>query len=162
MERIHVCGDRAFPDHSSTPTGGERREDRTDIRVRSNDDNDRIGQLLANRGRYGDLEFFSPDTFEKLLPVSLDRYCPGTKSVYGLGIYWKPGMKPGAPQESKRREDMILSPRTLGHGSLSQCIFRVDLEKNLVITQIRKEGGKQIGEWVPKFLQTVADCVVDE
>ena len=59
----------------------------------------------------------------------------------GIGLHWIRHLKPGAPTDSKRAEDLLFSPRTLGHGSFSGCIFVVDPERQLVITQVRKQSG---------------------
>ena len=49
-----------------------------------------LGQILANGGRYGSLEFFSPQSFEQLLPTvyeDLESPDPDNKNhYYGLGI----------------------------------------------------------------------------
>ena len=68
-------------------------------------------------------------------------------------------LRPGAPPGSKRPEDLLFSPRTVGHGSLSSCMFQVDLERGLVIAQVRKHAGPRYGEWSARFLQAVAESL---
>ena len=116
-----------------------------------------LAQVLANRGRYGDLELFSEDTFKQMLPEDLGQRYPGVKEEYGLALGWKPELKPDAPPFSKNPADMILSPRTIGHGSLSQCILRVDLERDLIIVQIRRQAGPHFDQWAPRFFQVIVD-----
>ena len=62
--------------------------------------------------------------------------------------------------DSLNPDDMLFSLNTIGHGSLSQCILRVDLDHDLVIVQIRKTGGPRYGEWVQKFFQTISENLV--
>lgn len=71
-------------------------------------------------------------------------------------------MKPGVPKDSKRAEDLLFSPRTVGHGSFSGCIFLVDPEQQLVITQVRKRSGPRSAEWSARFFQTIAAGVDSE
>jgi CubicO group peptidase (beta-lactamase class C family) len=125
-----------------------------------------IAQLLANHGSYGDREFFSARTFEKLLPEDLSTRYPGVNETEGIGIHWmqtaQPWMhtaEPGKPPDSKDPADWILGKHTIGHGSLTACVFLIDLDNDLVITQIRREAGPRYAEWSAKFLQTIADSV---
>jgi CubicO group peptidase (beta-lactamase class C family) len=119
-----------------------------------------LGQWLCNRGSYGELEFISREAFERLLPERLGERYPGVTEVEGIGNHWMRDPRPGAPRDSDRTEDLFFSPRTIGHGSLSSCILRVDLEQGLVIAQIRKEAGPRFGEWQAKFFAAIAEHVV--
>jgi len=47
-----------------------------------------LGQLLLNRGSYGDLVFFSPRTFERLMPQPLSRFYPAIDKEWGIGLTW--------------------------------------------------------------------------
>ena len=52
----------------------------------------RIGQLMLNRGSYGDIEFFSSETFEQMLPRKASEVCPEltmTDWEYGWGLSWE-------------------------------------------------------------------------
>lgn len=116
-----------------------------------------LGQWLANRGSYGDTEFVSESTFEQMLPEDLQKRYPGVQEVYGLALNFRPEVRPGAPADSTKAEDRIFSARTIGHGSITQCVLRVDLDQGLVIAQVRKGGGKNFGDWSRRFFQAVAD-----
>lgn len=117
----------------------------------------KLAQWLVNRGSYGDLQFVSEQTFQQLLPEDLSRRYPGvTREVEGIGMHWMYDRKPGANAGSTAPGDLILSPRTLGHGSLSSCILRADLDNQLVVVQIRRQAGPRFAEWQTRFLQTVA------
>ena len=116
-----------------------------------------LAQWLLNRGSYGELEFIAPSTFERLLPEPLsDRY-PGVKESEGIGMHWmrdlRPGAQPGAPGGT------FFSARTIGHGSFSACILRVDLDADLLVVQVRREGGPRFAEWAPRMFGAIADAL---
>lgn len=99
----------------------------------------KLGQLMLNRGTYGDREFFSAQAFDQLLPRPLAESYPAlagkdeTRGLqWGLGWLWMPCEENGR---------MLLGPRVLGHGSASACILRVDLDRELVIAQVRRTAG---------------------
>jgi CubicO group peptidase (beta-lactamase class C family) len=118
-----------------------------------------LGQWLANHGRYGDKQFISEETFNKLLPEPLEKYYPAVKVNWGIGLIWMPEHKPGTPPASLDPKDLIFSPRTVGHGSASSCILRADLDKNLVVVQIRKTAGPKYAEYGMQFFQLIADSL---
>ncbi|MHC4311202.1 MAG: serine hydrolase domain-containing protein [Planctomycetota bacterium] len=102
----------------------------------------RVGQMLANHGSYGNLRFFSEETFEQMLPRKLDKLLgDDTKVTWGIGLTWFGGNG--------------LSKKTIGHGSASSCTLRVDLENDLVITMTRQTAGKNFGKYHPKFIAAV-------
>ena len=106
----------------------------------------RVGQMLANHGAYGDLRFFSEETFEQMLPRRLDKLLgPDTKVTWGIGLIWFRGNG--------------LSQRTIGHGSASSCTLRVDLENDLVITMTRLTAGKNFGKYHRRFIAAVTEGV---
>jgi CubicO group peptidase (beta-lactamase class C family) len=119
-----------------------------------------LGQWLANRGSYGELEFISPQTFEELLPKPLK--VDGATQDQGLGLHWIRHLKRNAPPNSSRAEDFLFSRNTIGHGSFSGCILVVDLDQNLVIAQARKKFTDADSEWYARFFQTVAAALVNE
>ena len=80
----------------------------------------------------------------------------GYTAEEGIGIHWQRHLKPGARRGSKREEDLLFGPHTLGHGSFSGCIFLVDPDQELVVAQVRKRSGPRSAEWSPRFFQTVA------
>jgi len=119
-----------------------------------------LAQWLVNRGSYGTLEFISPATFETLLPEPLNRRYPGIEEVEGIGMHWMKHRRRGAQADSNRAEDLIFGGRMLGHGSLSSCIFQADLERGLIVTQVRTTAGPRFDEWSLKLYQTIADCML--
>jgi CubicO group peptidase (beta-lactamase class C family) len=78
-----------------------------------------LAQWVANRGSYGDQEFISRSTFNRLLPELLLVTDRGSVEDEGIGLHWIRRLKPGAPPNSKRAEDQLFGPRTVGHGSLA-------------------------------------------
>ncbi|MFP4501767.1 MAG: serine hydrolase domain-containing protein [Candidatus Hydrogenedentota bacterium] len=112
-----------------------------------------IGQLMANRGAYGDQLFYSPATFDRLLPRPLSRFFPGLgdqkewkNTEWGVGLVW---MREPAPDN----RGWLLSKNVVGHGSASGCILRVDLDHDLVIAQVRRTTGNHYDEHVARFLE---------
>jgi CubicO group peptidase (beta-lactamase class C family) len=120
-----------------------------------------LAQWVANRGSYGTWEFIRPETFERLLPQPVRVVDHGYTAEEGIGIHWQRHLKPGASRDSKRDEDLLFGPHTLGHGSFSGCVFLVDPDQELVVVQVRKRSGPRSAEWSPKFFRTIA-AVLDE
>jgi CubicO group peptidase (beta-lactamase class C family) len=113
----------------------------------------RIGQLMLNRGSYGDIEFFSSETFEQMLPHKASEVCPElamTDWEYGWGLSWERDINQGKT---------ILSRNTIGHGALSSTVFRVDLENDLIIAIPRAGSGKENGKHLTCFLSMVRESL---
>jgi len=109
----------------------------------------RFGQMLLNRGAYGDMRFFSEATFEKMLPVKLAPYVHFDTDVeWGIGPVWM--------------SDPGLSKRTLGHGAASAATLRIDLDNDLIIVMTRNTGGPQYAKYHPLFIQAIVDGLVKE
>jgi CubicO group peptidase (beta-lactamase class C family) len=117
----------------------------------------RLGQLLLNRGSYGDIEFFSPETFAQIQPKPLSQYYPDIDKDWGIGITWMRQAHPDAGTNSVPKDATILSKNVIGHGSATSAILRVDLDNDLVIAQSRRRGGKDYGKYLAKFLMTIDD-----
>lgn len=116
----------------------------------------RLGQLLLNKGSYGDLRFFSEETFEKILPVDLSSRYPAVQKNWGIGFTW---MLQRHPQPNESGQRYLFSNRVLGHGAASSAIFRVDLENKLVIVQTRDIAGSQYDDYMLKFLTLIDDLM---
>lgn len=117
----------------------------------------KIGQLIANRGAYGQYAFYSPATFEKILPRPLVEYYPALAQhedwrtlEWGAGLVWMPKPAPGG--------GWLLGPNVVGHGSASGCLLRVDLDSGIVIAQVRMTAGGHYDEYVDRLMATVAAC----
>lgn len=119
----------------------------------------KLGQLMLNRGKYGDREFFSEAAFDQLLPRPLVDFYPAlgekeeTRGLqWGLGWLWVPSQGNGR---------MLLGPRVLGHGSASACILRVDLDREIVIAQVRRTAGPWYDRFYLELARELADGLVD-
>ena len=96
----------------------------------------KLAQLLLNRGSYGNWRFFSPETYEKLMPRDIRADNPGIRMSstwffgrYGVGIhpFRAPSDDPGAVQY-------------YGHGSASFTVFGFDPEYQTFIVQARDDN----------------------
>ncbi|UCG59287.1 MAG: beta-lactamase family protein [Phycisphaerales bacterium] len=117
----------------------------------------RFGQLLLNRGSYGELEFFSPETFEQILPRPLNEFYPAIDKDWGIGITWMRQKHPDAGKNGIPKDATILGRNVIGHGSATSAILRVDLDNDLVITQSRRRGGRAYGKYLVRFLTAIEE-----
>jgi len=105
-----------------------------------------LGQMLLNRGIYGNLSFFSEETYEALLPVDLEEYFPEIKNkMWGIGIT---PMNRYLKDEDSGEKRNILSDDVIGHGSATSSILNVDLENRIVISQSRMDAGKEYYDYL--------------
>jgi len=106
----------------------------------------RIGQMLLNKGAYGNMRFISPQTFEKMLPERLTKVLgPDTDQVYGMG--------------TRFFEDEGLGKGTFAHGAASAAIMRIDPENDLVVVMTRNAAGKNFEKYRPRFIEAVAQGI---
>lgn len=117
----------------------------------------KAAQLLLNKGKYGDTQFFSPETYKKIIPVPLKPYYPDLNMSWGIGMtamwdYYPNGEKKG---------QTILSKSTLGHGIKSSAIFRIDPQNDLLIIQMRDQAGKDYDKYFNEFLITIKENLAD-
>lgn len=113
----------------------------------------KLGQMILNKGSYGDLQFFSPDVFEQLLPVSLNQFYPDLDVEWGIGFTNM--SRQGADGET------ILSNLIVGHGSATSAILNVDLEHDIVLTQTRKIAGDFYQKYYHLILKTLEEGLMD-
>jgi len=117
-----------------------------------------VGQMLLNKGKYGNLHFFSEEVYHSLLPVDLEAYFPKIKGKkWGIGIT---PMNSFVEEEATGKKRAILSDQVIGHGSATSAILRVDPENQLVITQSRMDGGKLYEEYLTKALLLIEEYFV--
>ena len=105
----------------------------------------RIGQMLLNRGGYGDRQFFSAKSFEEMLPVKLDKLVSGGDREWGIGTCRLPGSG--------------LSPKTFGHEAASGAILRIDPEHQLVIVSTRNRTGDSYETYEQYAARLLEACV---
>jgi len=113
------------------------------------------GQLLLNRGSYGDKQYFTPATFEKMMPIKLSTLYPGVQDEYGVGLSW---MRAWDAKSNRS----LLSNNTIGHGAASGSVFRVDLDNELVIVLLRNDGWKDYESHLADFLRAIDDGIIDK
>jgi CubicO group peptidase (beta-lactamase class C family) len=104
-----------------------------------------IGQMLLNKGAYGDKRFFSEATFQQMLPIKLDTLAAGATNEYGMGTTWY--------------QDEGLGEGAFGHGAASSATLRIAPEKDLVVVMTRNDAGRNFGKYHGEFLKTVAACI---
>jgi CubicO group peptidase (beta-lactamase class C family) len=106
----------------------------------------KFGQMLLNKGAYGDKRFFKESTFNQMLPERLTKVLgPDTAVEWGIGMTYFNGEG--------------LGKGTFGHGAASSATLRVDPEDDLVVAMTRNSAGKNFGEYHAKFLKCVADAI---
>lgn len=108
----------------------------------------KLGQMILNKGAYGDMRFFSEETYAKVLPKRLtESLGEDTKVVWGIGI---------TPMPAEG-----LSEQTFGHGAASAAIFRIDPVKGHVIVQTRDVAGAKYEEFNKKFFKRIGELTAE-
>jgi len=113
----------------------------------------KAGMLLLNRGRYGDREFFRPQSVAKVMPQPLKPFFPKLEGEYGCGIVWA--------REVVATGEKVLSENTVGHAAASGTIFRVDLDNELVVVLLRDKPGREYFTHCLAFLKAVEASLID-
>ncbi|HPO17073.1 MAG TPA: serine hydrolase [Candidatus Hydrogenedentes bacterium] len=107
----------------------------------------KLGQMLLNKGAYGNMRFFSEPTYEKMLPRPLSEFWPAIGDVqWGIGTVSMKG--PG------------LSKSAFGHGAASCATFIVDPENQLVISMTRNTAGPLFQDYQPKFIEVITAGII--
>lgn len=112
----------------------------------------KLGQLLLNGGRYGNLEFFTPETRAKLLPTDIKQFYPELENApdsWGIGLTWMPWP---SQSDAQLPADQC---QTVGHGSAWSSIFRIDMARQIVVTMVRRETGQHFGDYHDRLLRTI-------
>ena len=87
----------------------------------------RIGVVLANRGKYGNQEVISEDTYAAIVPTSLKPWFPALDMQYGIGLQNHTGQ---------------LGPGSYGHGGGCGTLLTVNPEQHLVFAMVRNGQGQ--------------------
>jgi len=96
----------------------------------------RYGQMLLNKGAYGQHLFFKPATFEMMLPRVLTiELGKDAKKTFGLGLDGQ--------------------PKRFGHGAASAATFSVDVENELVVIMTRNKMGSNDGKYNGQFHEAI-------
>jgi CubicO group peptidase (beta-lactamase class C family) len=103
----------------------------------------KFGQMLLNRGSYGDLQFMRPETFELMLPQRLTKTLgPSATKSFGIGLDGQP------------------DTRKFGHGAASAATFSVDANDDLVVVMTRNKIGKNYDKYNGIFWQAIQDSII--
>lgn len=104
-----------------------------------------VAQMLLNGGAYGNMRFFSKQTFDKVFPKDIE-YIMGRPGVeWGMGI--------------TRFAGNGLGPNTFGHGAASSAVLRIDPDNDLVIVMTRNDAGKNFDDHFPQFMKAIVDSI---
>jgi len=157
---------RLMHENFFTPLGVSKTtiDDLATATTSSAEDIARMGQLLLNKGSYGGRYFFSPETFDQLLPKQLSTYYPELDDSieWGIGLTWMRAKDPNARKDGAPEDKTLLSQNTIGHGAASSAILRVDLDNEIVVSQVRNTAGPKYQEYFIKFLQAIDDSIPEE
>ena len=124
-----------------------------------------LAQMVLNKGSYGGKQYFSEDTYEKILPKDLKQFYPNL--TYDND--WDRGRRVGIGtmfQEWKIKnkdlgtESFMLSENVIGHGSATSSQFRIDLDNNIIITQTRRRGKSRFGHHFETMYQHIDNYLV--
>ena len=118
----------------------------------------KVAQMLLNKGTYGDLQFFSEETYQKITPKDLSEYYPQIKQHWGIGIT---GMDWKVKDEKSGEERFLVSEGILGHGSATSSMFWVIPKYNMVITQSRRRGSAHFGKNYQKMMEVVEAYLIN-
>jgi len=105
----------------------------------------KIGQMLLNKGAYGNLRFFSEKTYEKMLPVELSWVAKPDVDVRTWGI----GVAEFGPD--------ALGRKSFGHGAASDSFLRIDPEHDLVVVMARNAAGTNYKKYESQFIQAIVE-----
>lgn len=99
----------------------------------------KLGQMLLQRGSYGAYRFFSPETFQKMLPRSLEAIDAKLSKRWGIGT---------APLGGHG-----LSDQAFGHEAASGAIFRIDPAHDLIVVVGRDRTGSHYEHYAAQFME---------
>jgi CubicO group peptidase (beta-lactamase class C family) len=104
----------------------------------------RIGVVLANRGKYGNREVISEETYAAIVPTSLKPYFPALNMQYGIGLQNHTGH---------------LGPGSYGHGGGCGTLLTVNPKKHLVFAMVRNDRGKYYGKHLSDVTALLRKCI---
>ncbi|HOF87944.1 MAG TPA: serine hydrolase, partial [Armatimonadota bacterium] len=107
----------------------------------------KFGQMMLNKGAYGNMRFFSEVAWRKMMPTKLTMLLgPDTEVTGGIGCgQW------GGPG---------LSTNCISHGSASATTLIIDYDNDLIIAMTRNGPGANYSTYHPQYIKTVTDCMV--
>jgi CubicO group peptidase (beta-lactamase class C family) len=139
-----------FQNHLLRPLGCEN----TDVNNASGSaqsvplDMAKVAQMLLQKGKYGNMQFFSEDTFKQMLPQPVTIKNPPWDGNYGIGTGFFKGEG--------------LGEGTFAHGAASQAFTRIDPVNDMVIIMTRNRAGSNFDKYKKGFFKTIVDNLVKE
>ncbi len=119
----------------------------------------KVAQMILNKGSYGNLQFFSEETYEKLIPADLDQFYPDLRQKWGIGFTvmdWK------VKDEDTDQERFLVSEGIIGHGSATASIFWIIPRHNMIITQSRRRGNRNFAPNYIKMMEVVEKHLIGQ
>lgn len=123
----------------------------------------KVGQLLLNKGTYGNVRYFGEATFNQMVPAA-----GGISAGQGIGLQAEGGDVMSKPVNAANIYERInpattaAQSKALGFGQLyghlaaSGTTFAIDPTNNLVIVMTRNSPGKDYAENNTKFMRTIS------
>lgn len=128
-------------------------------------DTAKFGQMLLNQGTYGHTRFFSPKTFQKMLPVRMRSHWPQARFdiPWGMGLCYFRERDPQAGKDGVPDDKTLLSKSTFCHGAASGAVLRIDPENEVVVTVVRtwNREGSDYNRNLYRFLKAVDQGIID-
>jgi CubicO group peptidase (beta-lactamase class C family) len=127
----------------------------------------KVAQMLLQKGAYGDWQFFGEKTWEALLPVPLSSLYPTLRgSDHERGIGLEHGWDPEDDAASAKESPGGRPPKklhTVGHGSASSSIYRVDYRHDIVMVagRISAPDGQAYEKYLHEIVRTLDAAVMD-
>ncbi len=123
----------------------------------------KFGQMLLNQGAYGNTRWFSPETFQKMLPTRIHQHWPqATFDIpWGMGLTYFNERDPQAGKDGVPANKTLLSKLTFCHGAASGAVLRVDPVNEVVVTLVRTQQGENYKPNLANFLKAVDEGLVD-
>jgi CubicO group peptidase (beta-lactamase class C family) len=124
----------------------------------------KVGQMLLQKGAYGDWQFFSEETWRQLLPARLASFYPkltDTAIERGIGLehLWDPEDE-AAPAAAAPAPKKL---HTVGHGSASTSIYRIDYPHDIVMVagRIAAPDGQAYDKYQHAMVRTLESAVMN-
>ncbi len=103
----------------------------------------RLGVLMCNQGSYGDKEFFSPQTYQEIIPAPLTLLQSEDRPQRGIGF--------GGSQK--------LGPGSYGHGGGCGTHLLINPQRSLVLALMRNSPGDDYKDWFNRLCEPLCVAV---
>jgi len=122
----------------------------------------RVGQLVLNKGSYGDTRFFPEETWDRVVdPKPLKTHFPAIENSgdfrYNLGWHYVEERRNDVEGADGEEAPLIFSENTVMHGAASGAVLRIDFGNDLIVAMGRPDPGPEYGEYLTPFLMAVVD-----